>query len=317
MTRNLVLLVDASANLTPYRSEVLQHVVRGLLMNLREPQTFALVAFNQELTGYETGIPQPIDHREEALSWLNNVTGSNRADLAVLLERVVHLPEPTDVVLLACGFIGREDQLLWLASQAPQTMRIFGTAVDCECSLLERLCRKSVQCRYEDWQSGLRDLIHELRPPVPEPPPNANFLASTLAASSSLVRRGEFTTLRLEGPEGLALLSGQGAAGVYQEYAGNSDCSYDGQPVRGWKLGVAVRAGHGLVHGYCKMLVGDAWIHLAFHHLPVIEYDAQGAVVALPESAGHAPVIELKRPGVAPYRPRPVETATAAPEDWI
>lgn len=116
--RDLVVLVDLSENV--HFAEA-QRVARQWLEQLGEHDQFALVSFHHQIEGFEMGGFHPRTKTESALGWLSQRRPAGRADLAVLLERVLSLPRHRhlEVVLLAGGPVGNEPELYAKVCAAP------------------------------------------------------------------------------------------------------------------------------------------------------------------------------------------------------
>ncbi|MBT9584666.1 hypothetical protein IV102_15085, partial [bacterium] len=115
LPRHLILLMDVSENATGTRLDVSKQIAAHLLNSLGPGENFSLVGFNNQLTGYETGIPCDKTHVPAALQWLQQLKPGGRADMSIILERVLQLaPEPGRgmvVNVLACGRLGNEPEL--------------------------------------------------------------------------------------------------------------------------------------------------------------------------------------------------------------
>ncbi|MBN9416337.1 MAG: hypothetical protein J0I12_12915 [Candidatus Eremiobacteraeota bacterium] len=121
-SRDLVLLIDGSENATPERFAAAQQLARQQLTQLDAHSQFALVSFHHQIEGFELGAFQPQSKAEAALQWLARQRPAGRADMAVLLERVLSLPRrgPLEVLLIACGPVGNEPELYAQVCAAPQ-----------------------------------------------------------------------------------------------------------------------------------------------------------------------------------------------------
>ena len=111
--RDLVIMVDISENATPARFGAAQALVRELLGSLGEEEEFALVGFHHEIEGFEVGTFQKRSRSGAALEWLGQRRPGGRADLTVLLDRVLSLQYTREltVVLIASGPVGNEPEL--------------------------------------------------------------------------------------------------------------------------------------------------------------------------------------------------------------
>lgn len=116
--RDLVVLVDMSEN--DHFAEA-QRVARQWLAQLGESDQFALVSFHHHIEGFEMGGFHPRSKSESALNWLSQRRPAGRADLSVLLERVLSLPRHRhlEVVLIAGGPLGNEPELYAQVCSAP------------------------------------------------------------------------------------------------------------------------------------------------------------------------------------------------------
>ena len=141
--RDLVVLVDMSENATPERFQAAQRVARQWLEQLQPEDQFALVSFHHQIEGFEMGGFHPRARLESALSWLAQRRPSGRADLGVLLERVLSLPRHRElsVLLIACGPVGNEPELYARVCSAanPPPFHALGLSERVNASFLRRL----------------------------------------------------------------------------------------------------------------------------------------------------------------------------------
>ncbi|MFN8612117.1 MAG: VIT and VWA domain-containing protein [Vulcanimicrobiota bacterium] len=134
LPRHLIILMDVSDNASGARLEASKRVAAQLLNSIGPGENFSLVGFNNQLTGYETGIPCDRTHVPAALQWLQNIKCSGRADMSTILERVLQLqPEQGRgmvVAVLACGKLGNEPEIYSTLSQYQQTIRFNCVGID-------------------------------------------------------------------------------------------------------------------------------------------------------------------------------------------
>jgi hypothetical protein len=134
MPRHLILLMDISDNATGKRLEISKQIAAQLLNSLGPGEFFSLVGFNNQLSGYETGIPCDKSHVPAALAWLQGLKASGRADMSIILERVLQLtPEPGRgmvVDVLACGRLGNEPELYSTLTAYPGHIRFNTIGID-------------------------------------------------------------------------------------------------------------------------------------------------------------------------------------------
>jgi len=132
--RHLILLLDVSDNAQGGRLEAAKQVAGQLLQSIGPGELFSLVAFNHQLSGYETGIPCDKSHVGEALRWLSALKASGRADMSIILERVLQLAlEPgrsTVVAVIASGKLGNEPELYSTLTSNPSQIRFNSIGID-------------------------------------------------------------------------------------------------------------------------------------------------------------------------------------------
>ena len=132
--RHLIILMDVSDNAQGERLEASRKIAAQLLHSIGPGENFSLVGFNNQLTGYETGIPCDKSHVPAALQWLQNLKPTGRADMSTILERVLQLaPEQGRgmvVVLLACGKMGNEPEIYSTLTQYQPTIRFNCVGID-------------------------------------------------------------------------------------------------------------------------------------------------------------------------------------------
>jgi hypothetical protein len=156
---DLVVLVDGSDNATPERFARCQQIARHWLAGLGADRQFALVTFDHQVDGFERGTFQTAAHSSAALDWLSRRRPSGRADLAVLLERLLSLPHhrPFSVLLIACGPLGNEPELYARVCSAtnppPFHTEALGTANE---AFLRRLEASSRPLRWQDAGLGIQ-----------------------------------------------------------------------------------------------------------------------------------------------------------------
>lgn len=145
MPRHLILLLDASDNTTPPRLESARRAIGALLDSLGPGEFFSLVAFNHQLTGYQTGNPCDRSHVGAAMQWLAELRPSGRADMSVILERVLQLVPDAGrsmtAVVFACGVLGNEPELFATLVAQPAGFRFHAVGIDSavNASFLRRL----------------------------------------------------------------------------------------------------------------------------------------------------------------------------------
>lgn len=134
MPRHMIVLLDISENAQGKRLEVAKQVVARLLNSLGPGEFFSLVGFNHQLSGYDTGMPRDKSHVPAALEWLDTIKAGGRADMSIILERVLQLsPEPGRgmvVEVLACGRLGNEPELYATLTTYPAHIRFNSIGID-------------------------------------------------------------------------------------------------------------------------------------------------------------------------------------------
>ena len=134
LPRHLILLLDVSDNASGSRLDVSRQIAGHLLNSLGPGENFSLVGFNNQLTGYETGISCDKTHVPAALQWLQQLKPGGRADMSIILERVLQLPpEPGRgmvVNVLACGRLGNEPELYSTLTSYQPTIRFNCIGID-------------------------------------------------------------------------------------------------------------------------------------------------------------------------------------------
>lgn len=132
--RDLIVLLDVSDHTQPARLQCARAIIGKVLESLQQGERFALVGFNHDLTGYKQGIFCAAEEVNDGLQWLSQIRCNGRADLTVLLERVLTIqPEPgraLSVLLLTAGHVGNEPQLYQMLSNQPTAIRFFSVGVD-------------------------------------------------------------------------------------------------------------------------------------------------------------------------------------------
>ncbi len=134
MQRDVVVLIDGSDNMTPSRFDRARKLTAYLLRSLNAHERFAVVCFNRDLAGYRQGQFCPADEVSQGLQWLAQFEPRGRADLTVLLTRVLQL-EPEEnrllsVLLVTAGPVGNEPELFELVQQSDTAIRFFTVSVD-------------------------------------------------------------------------------------------------------------------------------------------------------------------------------------------
>ena len=134
LPRHLIILMDVSENAQGPRLEASKRVAAQLLNSMGPGENFSLVGFNNQLTGYETGIPCDKSHVPSALAWLQTLKPSGRADMSTILERVLQLaPEQGRgmvVAVLACGKMGNEPEIYATLTQYQPNIRFNCVGID-------------------------------------------------------------------------------------------------------------------------------------------------------------------------------------------
>lgn len=132
--RHLILLLDVSDNAQGGRLDAARQVATQLLQSLGPGELFSMVAFNHQLSGYETGIPCDKSHVGEAIRWMSQLKASGRADMSVILERILQLNveqgRSTVVALLASGRLGNEPELYATLTSYPPQIRFNCIGID-------------------------------------------------------------------------------------------------------------------------------------------------------------------------------------------
>lgn len=162
MMGQLVIVVDASQNLNKDRQFAVNGIAKTILMSMPAANEFALVIIRESIEGYQTGRFRPSKESSQALVWLRSVAPMGVADFSLLLRRLIYLPEPVQVLLLACGSIGRDSELLRLAELAPDTLCMWGLALDENAGQLKSLCRllrgNAYSCDPLEYQRALQQI---------------------------------------------------------------------------------------------------------------------------------------------------------------
>lgn len=134
LPRHLIILMDVSENAQGARLEASKRVAGQLLNSMGPGENFSLVGFNNQLTGYETGIPCDKSHVPGALAWLQTLKPTGRADMSTILERVLQLaPEQGRgmvVAVLACGKMGNEPEIYATLTQYQPNIRFNCVGID-------------------------------------------------------------------------------------------------------------------------------------------------------------------------------------------
>ncbi len=175
--RDLIMLLDVSDHTQPARLQCARAIIGKTLESLQQGERFALVGFNHDLTGYKQGIFCPAEEVQEGIQWLSQIRCSGRADLTVLLERVLTIqPEPgraLSVILFTAGHVGNEPVLYQMLVNHPTAIRFFSVGVDIGVNdaFLRRVAGSTrgtcfVMCPDDNPEPVSQRLIEETRQPL-------------------------------------------------------------------------------------------------------------------------------------------------------
>ena len=129
LPRRIVFLVDGSDEMNRIGVERCHSCIAGVLRGLSPQDSFALVTFNRDVSGFKSGDFVETRLADEALAWLREYKFGGVADLKALLERVVKLPKQPDsvlsIVLVTAGRLGNEPELYRLLQGSRENLRFF------------------------------------------------------------------------------------------------------------------------------------------------------------------------------------------------
>lgn len=129
LPRRIVFLVDGSEEMNAIGVHRCHTCISGVLRGLEPQDSFALVTFNRDVSGFKSGDFVETRLADEALAWLKEYKFGGVADLKALLERVVKLPKQPDsvlsIVLVTAGRLGNEPELYRLLQGSRENLRFF------------------------------------------------------------------------------------------------------------------------------------------------------------------------------------------------
>jgi type VI secretion system protein ImpC len=137
--RDVVFLLDRSGSMEGWRLPAVTRGVASILETLREPDRFALYAFDDHVelpASFERGrlYPATPEHRAQALAFLRQLTPRRGTEMAEVLElAAATLADPghdRGIFLITDGQSGNEEQILRSLGEALAGVRVFALGVE-------------------------------------------------------------------------------------------------------------------------------------------------------------------------------------------